>query len=288
MGSEAVTPANFDMGRMLLSRLFSTTALIETGVLLALVGLMGYASARVLRRFPDLPHHREMLWGAHWGWAVFAGLVALDGGLLYLAILFTPWPLSAVLIFRGLLLPPFMLLIWRRPWHSNGALACILPLEARRRKQPFDADFLRAKQRRDSRWGLGGTLFALLLLVVSAVMVWRMTYPADLMMFHFRQAQVVQAALRGELPLPDALAVMAASPGVTNSWLVLVVLGPGASEARAREVWTLTREALARVGGQRDWNVVVNVKAAPFSVRGPSSGTPATVPSSGRSPAPAR
>lgn len=152
-------------------------------IALCVVWAWGYLSLRALRRLPDLPHKREMMAGARWGWAGMASCLALACGGSYLAGVYTRYPVTSGFGAQFLLLASFALAGWAFPRQMDGVTFVFFVARQRIRGREVSAAAwleLLARREKLKRYPTATAVCMLAMLVFMWVcLTLAFTYPVD-------------------------------------------------------------------------------------------------------------
>ncbi len=241
-------------------------------LLLALFPALGWWSLRCLRKAPDFPHKREMIWGAKYGWLIwelFAVLPVIAGPLM--VRFHVPWALTVSTAWM-LLIPLVTVANMLAYWPGIGSGVAIRIRGARMRGEEFDWDEFIARQEAQRRaWWLrlGVALFILFIPVWAYFVVTRIV-PADRVVQAGQWSSRVEARMESamaDLPTTEVIVGREVFSGMKrpvpegmhdNS--VLIALRADASEDVQREAIARAEQVLASEHTPLEWYIRVRAE----------------------------
>ncbi|MFB3880638.1 MAG: hypothetical protein ACE149_05210 [Armatimonadota bacterium] len=277
------------------------------GAVAALVSLSlasGFLSLRILRRMPDFPRKRDMIWGARWCWALELAVFLCAYAVAYLGITRTDYLLTAFVAsgaFPWLALPALQLAL---PRQFYGDMLWIAALASRVRRRPLDIEaWLTKLDRSWSRtWLNCSAVFAYLALVFLMVgyIALAFTYPFDVdAAAQFRAQDVADElglAMRGTTIGRRIQKVEAFVPSTEPDWLehggeleavkwslrrifgraeppqnehrVLIRVTKDSTQTQKREVLAQAQNLLADRHEPHRWRIAVYSRESKLSVHG--------------------
>lgn len=216
MQEGTVTASQHEPVTGFLERLFAPDALAGLVLVIGLILALGLVSAHYLRQQRDFEHKDEMLWGAHWFWAVvMAAETVLVVGT-YLALTRTAYPLTSG--FTAVFLGPVLLGVFLQRFHYQflGAFFALQVWSSRMKDKAFDLQEWLEDQRTPDR---KQRIIRLIAVVVQVVMVCgyvslilAFAYPADRWRMKAMQAERLETVLQQRLASEQITSVECFAP----------------------------------------------------------------------------
>lgn len=212
-----MTQRQGEMVENFLKHIIAPDALAEWVLIAGVILAIGLVSAHYLRQQPDFEHKKEMMWGAHWFWAVVLAAEAVFLGSVYAALAYTLY--MATVVLSSVVLMPFFfwLFLHRFEWQSKGASFALAVWFKRSEGDEFDLQqWLREEQKGPTGWKKFGALFLrgtyVILVCFSVYFMLAVTYPLDREMIKSIEAEQLQSVLRERIRSGQIVEISAYSP----------------------------------------------------------------------------
>ncbi|MFP3904535.1 MAG: hypothetical protein ACLFWB_09880, partial [Armatimonadota bacterium] len=203
MQQNTVTASQDELVAGFLERVLAPDALAGLVLVIGIILALGLVSVHYLRQQRDFEHKQQMLWGAHWFWAVVMAAEAVLVGGTYFALTRTSYPMTAG--FTAVFLGPVFLGVFLQRFHHQflGAFFTLQVWAARMKGEAFDLQEWLEDQRTPDR---KQRIIRIIAVVVQVVLVCgyvslilAFAYPADRWRMKAMQAERIQPVMQQRL-----------------------------------------------------------------------------------------
>ncbi|MFO7947316.1 MAG: hypothetical protein R6V19_10930 [Armatimonadota bacterium] len=305
MQEGTVTASQHELVTGFLERLFAPDALAGLVLVIGIILALGLVSAHYIRQQRDFEHKEEMLWGAHWFWAVILAAEILVVGGTYLGLTHTLYTFTVAFI--GMFLGPTMiaLCVQYLPYQFTGAMVIFFHWAKILRREELNIDEWVRKQCGRSRkrkiWQIIATGMHAAFAVLWALTILTVAYPLDRMSIQSAEAERVAVVVEKQLRSPNLLRVTgyprmmrfelpwtqeglqvagqslkeilhiapaAVPPAQENEyWWLFIKLSSATTREQAEDVGDRAKQALEEMQHDQYWRIFVFAKDRDFHIQ---------------------